>query len=107
MPRPRVVVSLQTVSGTLRATLATTGNNNGIRAVRFDGFSTAIVDVGDQVNQTGPFTVSIPPGQEPTLLQFFIRRQPGHSSVTVRLVVIDGCGEWSTKLGGGPNAWGP
>jgi hypothetical protein len=104
-PRPRVNVDLQRVNGTLRATLSTTGSNNGLRAVRFDTFTTAIVDAGDRVNQTQPFAVSIPAGQEPTALQFTIRRPPGAPSATVRLVVIDGCGEWSTLLGGGPKAW--
>jgi hypothetical protein len=104
-PRPRVNVSLQKVNGTLLATLQTTGPSNGLRAVRFDTFSTAIVDVGGQTNQSAPFAVSIPAGQEPTALQFTVRRQPGAGAATVRLVVIDGCGEWSTLVGGGSSAW--
>jgi hypothetical protein len=104
-PRPPVHVSLQKVNGTLVATLQTTGANNGLLAVRFDGFRTALVDVGSQTGQTQPFAVSIPAGQEPTSLQFTVRRLPGAQSATVRLVAIDGCGEWSTLVGGGPSAW--
>jgi hypothetical protein len=104
-PRPPVEVRVEKVNGTLVASLTTTGQNNGLRAVRFDSFSGAIVDVGDQANQSAPFAVSIPPGQEPPSLQFTVRRQPGATAATVRLVVIDGCGEWSTLVGGGANAW--
>jgi N-acetylneuraminic acid mutarotase len=104
-PRPPVQVDIQRSNGALVATLSTTGANNGLRAVRFDTFSTAIVDVGSQVNQTSPFAVSIPAGQEPTTLQFTVRRQPGAQSATVRLAAIDGCGEWSTFVGGGPRAF--
>jgi N-acetylneuraminic acid mutarotase len=104
-PRPPVPVELQKVGGTLVATLSTTGANNGLRAVRFDSFTTALVDAGDQTSQSAPFAVSIPAGQEPTSLQFVVRRQSGASTATVRLVVIDGCGEWSTFVGGGLGAW--
>jgi hypothetical protein len=104
-PRPPVQVTLQKSNGTLVATLATTGASNGLRAVRFDTFSSASVDVGSQTGQTQPFAVSLPAGQEPTSLQFTVRRTPGAQSATVRLVVIDGCGEWSTFVGGGPSAW--
>jgi hypothetical protein len=104
-PRPPVYVSAQKVNGTLVATLATSGANNGLRAVRFDGFKTALVDAGAQTDQSQPFAVSIPAGQEPTSLQFTVRRLPGAQSATARLVVIDGCGEWSTLVGGGPGAW--
>jgi len=104
-PRPRVNVNLQKSGSVLLATVSTTGTGNGIRAVRFDQFTTAIVDAGDQVNQSAPFAVSIPVGLEPTSLQFTIRRAPGADAATVRLVVIDQCGEWSTVLGGGPRAW--
>jgi CSLREA domain-containing protein len=104
-PRPPVGVNVQKQNGILLVTVAATGADNGLRAVRFDSFGGAIVDVGSQQNRTAPFAVSIPAGQEPTALQFTVRRQPGAQSATVRLVVFDGCGEWSTVVGGGPNAW--
>ena len=104
LPRPRVIVNVLKSGAQLLVTLATTGANNGLKAVRFDSFANAVVDVGSQTNQSAPFAVSIPAGQEPTSLQFTVRRQPGAQSATVRLVVIDGCGEWSTFVGGGPGA---
>jgi hypothetical protein len=104
-PRPRVVVKLQSSNGTLLVTLSTTGPNNGLRAVRFDSFTSSIVDVGSQTNQTHPFTVSIPAGQEPSSLQFVVRRDGAAQTATVRLVVVDGCGEWSTLVGGGMAAF--
>ena len=106
-PRPKVNVSLVTSAGALVATLSTTGANNGLKAVRFDSFVGAIVDAGDQLGQTAPFAISIPVGLEPTLVQFSVRRAPGAQSATVRLVVIDDCGEWSTLVGGGPSTWSP
>jgi hypothetical protein len=60
---------------------------------------------GSQGNRTQPFAVSISAGPEPAALQFTVRRLPGASKATVRLVVVDGCGEWSTLVGGGPDAW--
>lgn len=110
-PRPRVDVRTEAAlgipeaGGAMQVTITTSGANNGFRAVRFDSFSNAIVHAGSQTNQTAPFAVSIPPAQEPTTLRFFVQRQTPGQSTTVRLVVIDGCGEWSTFVGGGPNAF--
>ena len=89
----------------MKVTVTTSGANNGFRAIRFDSFTNAIVHAGTQDNQTAPFAVSIPPGQEPLSLVFFVQRQTPGQSTTVRLVVIDGCGEWSTLVGGGPRAF--
>jgi hypothetical protein len=88
--------------------LATSGANNGLRAVRFDSFANAAVDVNDQRDQIDPFAVSIPTGQEPPTLEFVVKRQSatqGGGHATVRLVVIDGRGEWSTFVVGGPAAF--
>ena len=104
-PRPQVRVDVQPSNGTLAVTVSATGSNNGLRAVRFDGFANAIVDAGDQRNQSSPFALSIPAGQEPQSVQFTVRRQTSGQATTVRLVVIDGCGEWSTFVGGGPSAF--
>jgi hypothetical protein len=104
-PRPRIALTTHVSNGALIVTVNTTGSNNGLLAVRFDSFSNAIVHAGSQTNQTAPFAVSIPPGQEPTSLQFAVLRQVAGQSTTVRLVVIDGCGEWSTFVGGGPSAF--
>jgi hypothetical protein len=104
-PRPPVRVQLEKSNGTLLATVETTGANNGFRAVHFDSFATAIVDTGDRQGQVAPFEVSISAGREPTSRQFTVRRAPGALTATVRLVVVDGCGEWSTFVGGGAGAF--
>jgi hypothetical protein len=107
-PRPPVHVAAERVNGTLRVTLAVSGANNGLRAVRFDTFSNAAVDVGDRRDQIVAFAVSSPTGQEPSSLEFFVKRQSGaqgNGSATVRLVVVDGCGEWSTFVGGGSSVF--
>jgi hypothetical protein len=110
-PRPRVnvhtevAIGIPEAGGAMKVTVSTSGSNNGLRAVRFDSFSNAIVHAGSQDNQATPFAVSIPPGQEPTSLVFFVQRQTPGQTTTVTLVVVDGCGEWSTLVGGGPNAF--
>jgi hypothetical protein len=104
-PRPPVTVTAQPSNGTLAVTVRATGPNNGLRAVRFDSFANALVDVGSQQGQTAPFIVSIPAGQEPASIAFVVRRQTAGQPTTVRLVVVDGCGEWSTFVGGGPSAF--
>jgi N-acetylneuraminic acid mutarotase len=105
LPRPRIDVHTQAVGGTLQVTVTATGSNNGLRSVRFASLANAVVNVGSQQNQTAPFAVSIPSGQEPTALQFVVQRRTAGQATTVQLVVIDGCGEWSTFVGGGPSAF--
>ncbi|MGE3912476.1 MAG: Kelch repeat-containing protein [Chloroflexota bacterium] len=110
-PRPRIAINTEPAigvpegGGALNVTVSTTGSNNGLRAVRFDSFVNAKVHVGSQQNQTAPFAVSIPAGQEPTSLQFVVQRLTNGQPTTVRMSVIDGCGEWSTLVGGGPRAF--
>jgi hypothetical protein len=43
-PRPAIQVSPQASNGALTVTLATSGENNGLRAVRFNSFTNAVVD---------------------------------------------------------------
>jgi len=49
--------------------------------------------------------VEDPAGQEPVSIVFVVRRQTPGQPTTVRLVVADGCGEWSTFVGGGSSAF--
>ncbi len=103
-PRPPVGVTTQAGNGALNVTLAAAGTHNGIRAVRFESLANAVVDVGDQRGQVAPFAIALPADLEPTSLQFTIRRQSA-GATTLRFIVIDGCGEWPTLVGGGPTAF--
>jgi hypothetical protein len=85
-------------------TLETSGNSAGVRSVRFTRLDNAVVDVGSRLNQTAPFELTFPPGQQPASLQFTVRRQ-GAGATMVYLVVVDGCGEWPTFVGGAPGAF--
>ena len=110
-PRPRVVVNTELAlgipeeGGSMFVTVSTTGSGNGLRTVRFDSFTNAIVHAGSQQFQTAPFAVTMTPGQEPTSLMFTVQRQTRGQATMVRLVIVDSCGEWSTFVGGGPNAF--
>jgi hypothetical protein len=104
-PRQPVRITAQRTNGALAVTVSTTGTDNGVRGVRFESFNNAIVDVGSQQNQSAPFSVTIPAGQQPTSIPFTLRRQTAGRATMVRLVVTDACGEWSTFVGGGPAAF--
>ena len=46
--------------------------------------------------------MTLPPGT--TQVSFTVRRVTAGQGTTVPLTVVDGCGEWSTIVGGGPSA---
>jgi hypothetical protein len=104
-PRPRVPVSITRQGGALDVTVSATGPHNTLRAVRFDQFSNATVDAGDQRGMNQPFAISIPASQQPVSQSFTVRRTAAGQAATVRLVVVDGCGEWATLVGGGASAF--
>jgi hypothetical protein len=60
----------------------------------------AVVDViGGPNGLTAGQTVMLPPGQTQVALR--VRRLDASRAVTVPLSVVDGCGAWSTFVGGG------
>ena len=84
----------------LRATITATGANNMIRRVDFDPRS-AIVRQSGLSDQTGRFTSAL----QAASTTFQILQLRPSSSATVRMVVTDDCGTWSTFVGGGPGAF--
>ena len=52
---------------------------------------------------TGPTTV--PLSGQPATLGLTVQRVANGQAATVELTVTDGCGEWPTFVGGGPNAF--
>jgi hypothetical protein len=106
-PRPSVVTNaVANGDGRLRVTLSTTSNPgpaNLLLAITWTSLTNAAVNligVGD-VTQ-GQRTV-LPPGS--LSAQLLISRVTSGQATTVRMVVTDGCGDWSTFAGGGSNAF--
>jgi hypothetical protein len=107
-PRPQVNVSaVPSGSGRLQVTVGlepTAGTpGNRIQSLRFGAASNAVVDVGTQTGLAGDATVALTPSSPQTT--FAIRRVANGQAATVRLTVVDACGEWSTLVGGGPGAF--
>ena len=101
-PRPPVRVSTVVSGGKLQVTIAATGQNNTPSAPQFSRTDNALVDVGGQSGRSGAFTVS-PPGA-PASTTFAVRRMSA-GPVTVAFAVVDGCGSWTTFVGGGAGAF--
>lgn len=110
-PRPRISVQSELAltiadeGGALLVTVSTTGEGNSIQAIRFDGFSNALVAVDGPTKFSAPFTYTMPAGQQVTRLRFGVWKQSRGQAATVRLTVVDGCGEWTTFVGGGASAF--
>ena len=107
-PRPKVNVSVTKIgSDQLRVTITigvNSGTQNELVAITWTRLDTATV----VLNGVGPVQQGQQTAFATPLTQsasFMISRTPGASSGTVRLVVTDGCGDWPTFVGGGPNAW--
>lgn len=106
--RPRVAVSATPAGpGRLQVTL-TAGTSalapsNALRQVRFGAASNALIDAGSQVGRSGSFSLALP--SSPSQFSFTVRRATAGVATTVPLTVVDGCGDWPTFVGGGPNAF--
>jgi CSLREA domain-containing protein len=109
VPRPPVRVAVArggsgALSATITATTPPDSSPNRLRALRFGRITNATVDVAGQTGVSGGQTVTLPGGPIQTIL--VVRRGPHGPSATVELVVVDDCGDWSTLVGGGRDAWG-
>lgn len=108
LPRPQVSVHVAggapgRLDVTITAGTPPTAPDNRLRSLRFGTASNALIDVAGLVGQPGGFTTDFNPPTGQT--SFSVRRaQPG-AAVTVPLVVVDGCGDWPTFVGGGPAAF--
>ena len=106
--RPNVgVVVAPVAAGRLRATIAARDaactHNNQLVSIHVTRTDNATVDVGTRTGASGDFVESFPAGPPETAV-FVNRVTPGRAS-TVQLIVTDGCGDWPTFVGGGPNAF--
>jgi len=110
-PRPRIDIRTERAIGipeegsALLVTISVTGANNTLREVRFDAFTNVQVAVDSPVRQVAPFIFTAPAGQQRTSLQFGMWKQTPGQAGMIRLTIVDGCGEWSTFVGGGANAF--
>src|SRR5262249_17115145 len=102
-PRPAVVMSTSaTGDGRLRVAISATGTNNRLQSLRVGTLRNARVDVGGGPSGVAAGTTVTLSGGNSVLL-FVSRVGPG--GVTVPLTITDGCGDWSTFVGGGAGAF--
>ncbi len=102
-PRPTVGISA-VPSGTGRLQVTVSAGAGPLSALRFGAATNALIDVpGFVTGASGNFNVSLPAGTAQTT--FFVRRASPGLATTVPFVVVDGCGEWQTFVGGGPAAF--
>lgn len=104
-PRPPVDVSVtRLASGGLRVTITVNGENNAIREVRFGVANNLEIDIPGRASAAGGSFTHAPPVASQHLT-FVIRRQQAGGAATAPLIVVDGCGEWRTFVGGGSAAF--
>jgi len=110
--QPNVSVQVAPSSGSLLTTLtardAGCGNNTLNRrlvALRFTRLTNATVDVPGVGTITAPSATPIAIPGQPATFTLTVRRGVAGQASTVALVVTDGCGDWPTFVGGGPNAF--
>ncbi|MFN8637655.1 MAG: hypothetical protein U0893_27700 [Chloroflexota bacterium] len=88
----------------LLVTLSTSGPGLGIRKIGFQALANAVVTIADGQPHAAPFSATFPPSQQPPALQFTLWRPDQAQGSWLRLVIVDGCGAWSTFTGRGPGA---
>jgi hypothetical protein len=78
--------------------------NNQLVQIQFTALTNAGIQLpGDVVIHTTPFTLPIPPGNAQT--SFTVIRTAAGQGANVSFTVTDGCGNWPTFVGGGPNSF--
>ena len=86
---------------TIAATTLAGSSANRLLALRLVDVANAALDLGGQTYAASGSVVTLPPGVQQTT--FYVRRvAPG--AATIRLIVQDACGDWSTFVGMGVSA---
>jgi len=105
-PRPRVQLQTTATPGQLGAivegTPLGTGQNNFLQWIRVDKATNAAIRINGTAVGVG-VTFNVPAAQ--VQVQLAVTKTDPTKPGTVELTVRDGCGEWHTFLGGGPNAF--
>jgi hypothetical protein len=104
-PRPRVVTRPDVQGGRLLVTVQATSlespTANRLKELRFGALDNARVTLNGEQVAAGR-SVTLPGGLvEQT---FAVERATAGRAATVHLTVVDGCGTWTTFVGGGVNA---
>ena len=89
--------------GRLVVTVTANGAGNLLRALRIGASSNALVDVGERTGLSSNVNVALP--SDTRQATFSVRRATSGQATMVPLVVVDGCGDWPTFVGGGPGAF--
>jgi len=99
-PRPPVRITIAALGpGQVQVTVAATGENNTVRALRFQPVANGLIDLpGGPTNSPGDLTYALPVPQQ---AYAFALRRVSAGATTARFVVSDGCGEWPTFAGFG------
>ena len=102
-PRPPVKLDVKAASdGQLQVTV--TAGAPPLRELRFGPAANAVIDLpGAAPGSPGNQVVTLPGTSNQYV--FTVRRVGSGQASTVPLVVVDGCGEWPTFVGGGTGAW--
>jgi hypothetical protein len=82
--------------------------NNKLLSLRFRRLTNASVEVPTSpptTVTTAPPDIVVPLPSQPQTITLTVHRGTPGQAATVELVVTDGCGEWPTFVGGGPNAF--
>lgn len=104
-PRPRVRTEPTAGGGKLQvrieATPMNTQVNNPLQRLTFGAFQNAKVTMNGQAVSSGQ-TLTVPAGV--VFVDFTVERVTAGQASTVHLTVVDGCGSWTTFVGGGTGA---
>jgi hypothetical protein len=106
-PRPQVNITSVVSGNRLSVTVAATGSGNSLTSIVFSNSgatpSNSLLDLPDgRTSVTGSPTLTLASGTPSTT--FFVRRQTAGLATTVPMTVNDGCGAWTTFVGGGAAA---
>ena len=106
-PRPNILISTAR-SGTDQIVVTVKAGYGTIKKITFGSalkpLGNAVVEtIGPSSIITGTGTFTAPAGV--TQQSFVVRRLQAHTAVMVGLTIEDGCGEWKTFIGTGPEAF--
>jgi CSLREA domain-containing protein len=105
MPRPRVTTAPVAGGGRLtvhvESTPLNTPANNPIRSLTFGPLQNARVTLNGQTIASGQ---SFAPPTSATAIDFTVERVTPGQATTVPFTLVDGCGEWTSLVGGGAAA---
>lgn len=88
-----------TLSGKTQTITLTPAANNPFQRIQFTSITNATVTIGNQTNQTTPFTYEIPETEGLSPITFSLTKVTSEQAATVQLNVIDACGPKADTYG--------